>query len=379
MKQTSAFISTYTSDTMGVCSALFELGGMSIMHDASGCNSTYNTHDEPRWYDTDSMVFLSGLSETEAIMGDDEKLIRDTVDAANALHPRFIALAGSPIPMVVGTDLSAIAAVIEKRTGIPSFGIAANGMRSYLMGAGEAFAALAKRFVNADAQKTDTLSANILGLTPLDFSVNGSAEDIKTFLEANGIRVVSAWAMGATLEELAGAAAAHVNLVVSYAGMATAKYLQKTYGIPYVTGVPFGENFSGNLLAHIKTAARQQTVIHAFTDRVGGDHADYTIIGESITCGSLAAAISAQTGKTARVLCPLETEAPLLTAADAQCPDETDLVSLLRAEDTVIADPLYRPVCPAGARFLPLPSEGFSGRIFRREIPNLIGKKITLL
>ena len=77
MKQTARIISTYTADAMGVCSALFELGGMSVMHDASGCNSTYNTHDEPRWYDMDSLVFISGLSEMEAIMGDDSKLVDD--------------------------------------------------------------------------------------------------------------------------------------------------------------------------------------------------------------------------------------------------------------------------------------------------------------
>ena len=47
------------------------------MHDASGCNSTYNTHDEPRWYDMDSLVFISGLSELEAVLGDDEKLIEE--------------------------------------------------------------------------------------------------------------------------------------------------------------------------------------------------------------------------------------------------------------------------------------------------------------
>ena len=77
MKQTQAFLSTYTADVSGVCSALFELGGMTVMHDASGCNSTYNTHDEPRWYDMDSLVYISGLSELEAVMGDDEKLIAD--------------------------------------------------------------------------------------------------------------------------------------------------------------------------------------------------------------------------------------------------------------------------------------------------------------
>ena len=91
MKQTARIISTYSADVMGVCSALFELGGMTIMHDASGCNSTYTTHDEPRWYDMDSMVYISGISEMEAIMGDDEKLISDIVDAATKEELRAIA------------------------------------------------------------------------------------------------------------------------------------------------------------------------------------------------------------------------------------------------------------------------------------------------
>ena len=59
MKQIARVISTYTADVSGVCSALYELGGMVVMHDPSGCNSTYNTHDEPRWYDMDSLIFIS--------------------------------------------------------------------------------------------------------------------------------------------------------------------------------------------------------------------------------------------------------------------------------------------------------------------------------
>ncbi|MEG2653826.1 MAG: oxidoreductase, partial [Ruthenibacterium sp.] len=39
MKQTASIISTYAADVSGVASALFELGGMTVMHDASGCNS----------------------------------------------------------------------------------------------------------------------------------------------------------------------------------------------------------------------------------------------------------------------------------------------------------------------------------------------------
>ena len=80
MKQTSSIISTYAADVSGVCSALYELGGMVVMHDPSGCNSTYNTHDEPRWYDYDSLIFISALTEMEAIMGDDQRLIDEVTE-----------------------------------------------------------------------------------------------------------------------------------------------------------------------------------------------------------------------------------------------------------------------------------------------------------
>ena len=49
MRQAYRIIPIYTADVSGVCSALYELGGMTVMHDPSGCNSTYNTHDEIRW------------------------------------------------------------------------------------------------------------------------------------------------------------------------------------------------------------------------------------------------------------------------------------------------------------------------------------------
>ena len=151
--QAFSIISTYAADVSGVCSALFEFGGMCIMHDASGCNSTYNTHDEPRWYSSDSMVYISGLSEMEAVMGDDTKITDDIVDAADELKPHFIAIAGTTIPAVIGTDLEAIAYEVQSRTGIPAFSISSDGMHSYLYGAGIAFKELVSRFAEETARK----------------------------------------------------------------------------------------------------------------------------------------------------------------------------------------------------------------------------------
>ena len=120
MRQIYKIIPIYTADVSGVCSALYELGGMTVMHDPSGCNSTYNTHDEIRWYDQDSMIYISGLTEIDAVMGNDEKLIRDIEIAAEELKPKFIALAGSPIPYMNGTDFEAIAKILEQDLGIPA-------------------------------------------------------------------------------------------------------------------------------------------------------------------------------------------------------------------------------------------------------------------
>ena len=138
MRQVQVKKCTCTADVSGVCSALFELGGMVVIHDPSGCNSTYNTHDEPRWYDRDSLIFISGLSEMDALEGNDDKFIADIEDAAGSLHPAFIALVRSPIPMMTGTDFEAIAGIVQEETGIPTFYVPTDGMHYYIEGAGRA-------------------------------------------------------------------------------------------------------------------------------------------------------------------------------------------------------------------------------------------------
>lgn len=369
MKQTARIISTYSADPFGVCSALFELGGMVIMHDASGCNSTYTTHDEPRWYDMDSMVYISGLSEMEAIMGDDEKLISDIVDAASQLHPKFIVIAGTPIPTMTGFDFTAVAELVEDRTGIPTFGFATTGMSTYVVGANMAFEGIARRFVKRDVEKSEKLSVNILGLTPLDFSVNGSDQSVAEFAESAGFEVISKWAMGSTLEELTKAGRAHVNLVVSSTGLGAAKALNEMFGTPYVVGTPIGRAYQEQLKEAMLRAAVTGHTDQKFTEL---SQDEIAVIGEGITSLSLAQAIELEYGKGVKVLCATECPKELLRAKDSLVSDEEDVIKALQGMKMVIADPLYRPICPKDAKFIPLPAESFSGRIYRKEIPNLI-------
>ena len=377
MKQTARIISTYSADTFGVCSALFELGGMVVMHDASGCNSTYTTHDEPRWYDMDSMVYISGLSEMDAIMGDDEKIIGDIVAAAEDLQPKFIAIAGTPIPTMTGFDFTAIAELVEARTGIPAFGFATTGMKTYVEGAAMAFAGIARRFVKRNVEKTAHLSANILGVTPLDFSVNGSEASMKTFLEKAGFEVLSCWAMGSSLEEIAEAGRASVNLVVSSTGIEAARALKELFGTPYVVGTPIGSTFQKILVEELLEAVRTGEIPAKnrrplMKSSLAGS--EIAVIGEGVTALSLAHAIELEYERSVKILCTTECERIYLRDKDALVTCEDEIIEALQGVKMVIADPLYEPICPKNAAFIPLPAESFSGRIYRKNIPNLIAE-----
>ncbi len=364
VRQTYVNTSLYAADAMGVCSALYELGGMSVMHDASGCNSTYTTHDEPRWYDFDSFVFITAMTEHEALMGDDEKTVRDISEAARQLNPRFIALAGTTIPAMCGIDIPALARLIEAETGIPSFGLPTDGMHSYLRGAALAFDALAHRFVK-ETEKTDALSANILGLTPLDFSYIGIEDSIKAAVKAADIEIISSWAMGSSPEDIEKAASARVNLVVSETGLEAAKTLEKRFGIPYVIGTPIS-GFTPDIIDAIKTADAEKRNINpaaAFIENT----ASVAIIGEYVFASSLCAALSKHRVNACPV-CPLESRLKSKPADSVS--DEHAISEELKNAGTVIADPLYKPLSK-GKKFISLPHEAYSGRIFRASIPDL--------
>ena len=393
MKQIASRISIYSADAFGVCSALYELGGLCVMHDASGCNSTYNTHDEPRWYDFDSMVYISGLSEMEAIMGDDQKFIDDIVYTAKELSPNFIAMAGTPIPTMIGTDFKAIANIIEKETNIPTFGFDTTGMHSYVSGAYKAFEALAKRFLKRNDKesrveqkesidkesrevKNTIIKVNILGATPLDFSINKSVEAMVDLLKENNFEVISIWAMGSSLEYIKNAGDADVNLVVSYSGMGAAKYMYENLNIPYVIGTPFGKEFANKVIEDLKEVKSTKENKISYDNRKIDKDAEITIVGESIMSESLAYAISKEKNKTVNVISSLETDEKLLLEGDKIAMFEDDIEKCLKNSKTIIADPLFRPICPLDSNFISLPHEAFSGRIYRDEIPNIINKSL---
>ena len=80
--------------------------------------------------------------------------------------------------------------------------------------------------------------------------------------------------------------------------------------------------------------------------------------------GSLAAGIEKRYGRAARVLCPLKECADLLGEKDKMVPGEEAMEEALKSAGIIVADPLYRPICPGDSIFYELPHVAFSGRIY---------------
>lgn len=463
--QTHVFTSTYTADVSGVCSALYELGGMTVIHDPSGCNSTYSTHDEPRWFDTDSLMFVSGLDEMTAVLGDDNVLIDDVTHAVRDLKPRFVTLCSGSIPHIIAFDCKGVAHLLEKRTGVPMLPVATTGNRSYVAGVGAALTEWVKRFADPlespyrvgssgspdcstntlegaagpescagkklngaadpEACGNESFSVNLLGVTPLDFSINGNVDAMRKVFEDAGIPVNCCAAMGESFDSLRHIFRASVNVVVSSCGRRLARYMEQTAGIPYVEGTPIGaygatrlpelaieahekkrasledalEGAFGSALtgsgngasgtAGKETAARPDSLRMLLAKKKGDseeirlwkgnpahDRWDVSdgqilIIGEEVFVQSLAAAINQLTPDCRHGL-----------RAFAVWPDvdhgfpEDVLAELIRKSRYIIGDPLYRTI-PHDSKqntFVDFPHEAYSGRIFRDRIPVFIGK-----
>lgn len=403
MRQAYRIIPIYTADVSGVCSALYELGGMTVMHDPSGCNSTYNTHDEIRWYDQDSLIFISGLTDIDAIMGNDEKFLRDIEDVAEELKPKFIALASSPIPFMNGTDFPGLARALTAETGIPAFSVPTSGMHDYVYGAGLALSEIARHFTGAAEKRKRKL--NLLGVTPLDFGPQPMVDAMKRRLEKYGWEILSTWAMGDTLEDLSHAGEAEVNLVVSSVGIPAANVLREKFGTPFLVGTPV-EGYEGEISDALEKAA--ESPCEAFEDKkensaeksgaqISGEQEelwkvtpdqviylrkkdsplsgfiptpDITLIGEPVTMGSLAAVIEQKYRKKVQLLCSLEITEGLLRQEDEVIRGEEAMEEKLKTARIIVADPLYRPICPESATFYEMPHIAFSGRIYLKNLYN---------
>lgn len=363
----------FAPDYSGAASALFELGGMTVIHDASGCTGNYTGFDEPRWFGSDSAVYCSGLRHMDAVLGNDEKFINETAEAAGSIKPEFIAILGSPVPTVIGTDLKGMACEIENITGIPSIGLETKGLAYYGKGISDATAELMKKLVK-EKGKTIPRAVNILGMTPLDFYINGWEKKFTELFKNESMDVLACFNMGLTLEDMKRSTSAQLNIAVSQAGVQQGEFMKRKYGIPFIAVTPLGDGT-------IAVNKAKMALDGVFDESVkSGDDARVLIVGEQIMANSIREYISLKNGVSAHTAVLFDCSAEYMGKGDVEVKNELQLRNIINSGKykTVVGDPMIKALVKEEntekINFVPLPHVAVSSKVHWDEYRDFMGK-----
>ena len=162
-------------------------------------------------------------------------------------------------------------------------------------------------------------------------------------------------------------------------GLWAAKVLQERFGTPYVIGTPI-RGFMKSLLNAIEEKKQVAYLEKGRRISLTGNKSEKSsekqiiLIGEPVIMESLAVAIETEYQISVRVICPIREKKGLLADGDIAVRGEEELEQVLQRSKNVkgiVADPLYRPVCPENVAFYELPHIAFSGRIYKKKLPVL--------
>ncbi|MGN0362853.1 MAG: nitrogenase component 1 [Bilifractor sp.] len=367
------YLTPFAPDQSGAVSALYALDGMIVILDAGGCTGNILGFDEPRWQNKKAAVFSAGLRDMDAIMGRDRELVRKAKKAFQNTGCSFIALVGTPVPSIIGTDYHALERMLEKQCNCPVISIPTNGMKTYEDGLSKTYLTLFRRFSHKndtedqgerkEAERGKSDIAGVIGSTPLELVRPSDQESIRQILVDRGFRKVIFYGSDATREDYERAGENAMNFVLSGAGVQAAVYLEKTFGTPFEIGYPGIEEELQNLPP-------------AFEHTIGSGPKRALILHDPVVAASLKSALQKRyAGMKLQTDCASffagrDLDASLMVSEGVHaCPDislkgEQDLLQLLRDRryDFIFADPVCAKIPAQGAVWIPFPCFAISGK-----------------
>ena len=316
--------------------------------------------DEIRWQRSDKKLLLSRISEAETVTGGDEIFMKKMVSAIEKDGSSLAVITSSPIAMITGVDIPALAKMAEKRTGIPVLGINSHGFKTYEYGQELAYLELYRHFLKGKTAGKKENTAAIIGATSLDGFDDDILMDYREFLLRKGYEDVLVWGMKGGISDIERTKEAKDVFVVSVSGIKTAELIEKEFGIPYHTGIPVGRRFFENV------------------ERPAPGNEKVLILAEQLTANSIRDYLEQEKGMRSVTVASMFTmQESLKRPGDRfiSCEDELKEYGEAQKFDYIIADHLYEKVITAGKQFINLPHTAVSGWVNTEKLISIIGDK----
>ena len=374
------FTTPFAPDQSGAVSVLYDMNGICVICDAGGCTGNICGFDEPRWFGNQSAVFSAGLRDMDAILGRDDKLVEKLADTAKQIPAAFASIVGTPVPAVIGTDYRALCRMASRKTGLPVIGVNTDGMEYYDRGIEKTYLALLDAFSKgvspqgvdqADKVPEKERIIGIWGYSPLDFAGILSEEDLRAWAEEQGYTKMICCGAGTGVDDLQKIGRAEKNIVLSPAGTAAAKWLQKEYGTPWSYFIPDAEKIFDRFCSADMAESQKSPVYAQIRDKKAcmvkeddaGRPATVLVLHQQVLADTICRLLRSR-GIEADTAGFFMMNKDLLRDTDSFLREETDLRKLVlqKGYDTVIADRSLMPLLEGlPVRLLHLPHFAVSG------------------
>lgn len=369
MKNLYKYLPPFLADTFGFQEIIDVTDGMGILDDCSAYKGKVSRTDISEPYRGSRMV-CSWIRMEDIIGGTKAKLMETFRKSCRDLDPSFVLLSNAPVSSMIGTDLEDVADTITAESGIPAASIDLTGHKYYDHGLSKTMLTLARLLVEPAGEKVPH-SVNLIGGNAIDWSAQ-TLRDIRSWITKRGFQIVSQWGGTERTVNLKQAARAELNLVLTVSGLATAKWMEREFGIPYIAAAPFGTDWCARLRCAM--CYPDQKDVLELPEDTGTPH--ILILGEQLTSNAIRNTLqhAYKMGGT-HTATFFTFEKSLARPGDRRLKSEDDLKQLLHSGtyDLVIGDRDLSVLAPDGIRWIDLPhgairvdyeGEGFPSLIY---------------
>lgn len=363
------YLAPFLADTFGFQEIVDVTDGMGILDDCSPYKGMVSRTDLKEDYPGSRMA-ASNIRSDDIINGTKAKLLETFRRSYRQFDPAFVLLSNSPVASMIGTDLEDVAAAITAESGIPAASVELAGHKFYDHGISQTLLALAKLLVEPTEEKIPH-GINLIGGNAIDWSAQ-TLRDIRAWISKRGFQVISQWGGRERAANLKQAAKAQLNLVTAVSGLATAKWMEQEFGIPYIAAAPFGTDWCARLRCAM-CYPDQREVLEMPDD---GSTPHILILGEQLTGNAIRNTLqhAYKMGGT-HVATFFTFEKSLSRPGDKRLKSEDALKDMLHSGtyDLVIGDRDLSVLAPEGLRWIDLPhgavrynyeGEGFPSLIY---------------
>lgn len=230
------------SDRMGVIWTLLSAKGAVVLE----YGPAGTTHFSVSMYgqmgvEPNQSLFTTHLSEDDIIMGDVTRLEEAIREIDEGYRPEVIFVVSSSVTSIIGADIKGVCNYMEREVNARLIPVDTGGFKGdYSLGIREGYNLLTKSFATGKTERKEA-TYNVLGASGCDYRMRSDLWELRSLMK-EGFSYTEHAILGidssvAALKELGAAA---VNLVLREEALEAAKYLEKTYGTPYVYGAPYG-------------------------------------------------------------------------------------------------------------------------------------------